>query len=1352
MTDDNTPPLGPERLVLFHSPDPGELGIQWEHGADGYVRITSIPSDMDEGDAGTKGGEGNSSNTTNNSSNNDNSAYTGSRRSKIGVVEGQIAAGDVLCEAAGVNMRRPISDHMWKLTTGLLRVAPRPIEVRVAAPRTVATEDAESDEDEGDSVCDGSYYQLELGDSADRANAAVHRLPGSPGTVAPAAAAVAASPGDISALSSPPITPRTPQPAMRDPFQDAGRFGPEERRITFHTQSLGVKLHRSPTEGIVHVLHVAPYRPFTRPDDCDPPRVREGPDGGYLEPGDVVLEVGGVDLRGKAIGVAEWADMVHFIRQVGRPLEVVVAKDRLFTRERAGVRAEEAMEEVRTEKEQHEEKQEEGENEGSEIDAAKKEDYSSILEDVRFNVKRDEICNLPSNLLVADDCLLPAMGDICVSPCGSTSVAAVVQPTSPIRNDSTWIKPSRIEPVTVLEGNNYGVSEVANVAESSNSACNAKETLSSCTEQTPSSYTKDDNLCDGDAAAVKDGGAGLEDKALSLFTSAQKDQYLPSKERMDAADVLLPIIEVDSTDAAPNPPALSKHETVDFSPVPLAASRKYYSEERSSPVQKQAGISLVKMPWDKEAHLEEDANNVGNLNREQMECPRHVFPADEPMPSFTATTRNADDARQQKPTIDGADSDKKNETDAGKNSVIELADNNTDELRQEKKKSVTELRAMFSPIKRAAAEAAAEGRVSSISEVEGEANNSAKQNMKSVVIPLATSASCNDVVTRNSSEESWHTATTFEEEKSSDDDSPTKTMETTNKYQSQGLISPPACNGTDETDNNVRSLPVTTPADVPLPLCEAYPPDRSVANPSLSGTNTAAAFRSSSITRSPILEENNLAVARSSEDPDDTNINAKEDPPATVLPTSTCSTETSRALAQETNEGTTVQTTTATEKKTLSPLAAPRPSTPEGNDVGMHVPKLEQIPVKETHKLEATPHRKPATPLNNDSSMISESPFHKIFLQDLKDEFEAIESRDDIAVKQQDEKTTKTNNVTSFPAPPSSQSVVHSDARIISKPEKQRHLISRWASCSSPAGSTVGVGDNNSFSTKKNTLSKRSFCASDAPNSPFVGDIEFGSFANAHQQRAPVSALFSQAFVVQHVPGAGAEEPTNVRWMQTDSPLFVLKKDIKDSIGADSEREMQENQGAVSAGGESSYLQIYSPRIQPHNPKTLVSSMKAFSNSQPPAFDMYPCVEEDPESDTSANLLDGTIVYADSLEDNGPMLDCCGVTAAFCGGESMFEGLVSGSYHQPKEKTKRAFSPRRKTLLSRLRNKKANSKKNKGGDRKNVEYGNLDEDKESCSMKGVRKAHVQLTYQNIRGQTMASANQFSLLLDDEVNL
>ena len=75
-----------------------------------------------------------------------------------------------------MNMRHPISDHMWKLTLGLMKVAPRPIEIYVVSDDDgiVSSDDDErDDDDDGTEVMNGttnvndsvnnttSYYQLE---------------------------------------------------------------------------------------------------------------------------------------------------------------------------------------------------------------------------------------------------------------------------------------------------------------------------------------------------------------------------------------------------------------------------------------------------------------------------------------------------------------------------------------------------------------------------------------------------------------------------------------------------------------------------------------------------------------------------------------------------------------------------------------------------------------------------------------------------------------------------------------------------------------------------------------------------------------------------------------------------------------------------------------------------------------------------------------------------------------------------------------------------------------------------------------------------------------------------------------
>ena len=126
---------------------------------------------------------------------------------------------------------------------------------------------------------------------------------------------------------------------------------------------------------------------------------------------------GGVDLRNNCIGVEEWADMVHFVRHVGRPLEMVMARDKAFvapmppagaattetTETTTGTSngkmmiadddAREETEEVKVE--------EDGGMEAEEVDARTMlgggAGGGGMFDDViRFSLRADEICNLPA--------------------------------------------------------------------------------------------------------------------------------------------------------------------------------------------------------------------------------------------------------------------------------------------------------------------------------------------------------------------------------------------------------------------------------------------------------------------------------------------------------------------------------------------------------------------------------------------------------------------------------------------------------------------------------------------------------------------------------------------------------------------------------------------------------------------------------------------------------------------------------------------------------------------------------------------------------------------------------------------
>ena len=379
-----------ERLVLFHSPCLDELGVDLEHGQDGYVRIVKR-----QNEDGSFGGT-------------------------LGLVEGQYESGNIVCEVASVNLRHSISEHMFRLCIALMKVTPRPIEIVVKdEAQDIPQQRSQMYSVAGDAVVISASSPKGTDDQAEK-EAEVDE-------------------------DHPEIT--------CNPFDDPQRFG-EERRIVFHTESLGIKLHRSPHEGVVHVLHVAPYQPLP---DSKPPR--EGDNGGHLEQGDVILEVGGVDLRNKVIGQAEWADMVFFIKSVGRPLEMVVAKDKLFTRERAGVTLDGIVKQVQKQVEQVQEQEvmdhpwrhgrkkaddswlRRNDDAGDSNDEASVEPESSATnaEEVADGCEEDKendgpVCN-PSKAMES------VLEQVCV-PTDNLCGDAVV--TSP-KNDTSWIKKPKVE-------------------------------------------------------------------------------------------------------------------------------------------------------------------------------------------------------------------------------------------------------------------------------------------------------------------------------------------------------------------------------------------------------------------------------------------------------------------------------------------------------------------------------------------------------------------------------------------------------------------------------------------------------------------------------------------------------------------------------------------------------------------------------------------------------------------------------------------------------------------------------------------------------------------------------------------
>ncbi len=88
--------VGPERIVTFLSKP---MGVKLNRGPDGIIRILSAtPTDA---------------------------------RPDLSR-QGNIFKGDILREAAGVDLRRPLTNVMWSDTVALLKIAPRPMVVKVA--------------------------------------------------------------------------------------------------------------------------------------------------------------------------------------------------------------------------------------------------------------------------------------------------------------------------------------------------------------------------------------------------------------------------------------------------------------------------------------------------------------------------------------------------------------------------------------------------------------------------------------------------------------------------------------------------------------------------------------------------------------------------------------------------------------------------------------------------------------------------------------------------------------------------------------------------------------------------------------------------------------------------------------------------------------------------------------------------------------------------------------------------------------------------------------------------------------------------------------------------------------------
>ncbi len=105
--------VGQEREVFFHT---DSLGIKLSRHTDGYVRVLSV------------------------------TPYRSNNDDQQPLRTGEIYAGDVVREVCGVDLRHPIDSAVWKMTVGLMKMAPRPLQLVVARelPKTMEEEENNS--------------------------------------------------------------------------------------------------------------------------------------------------------------------------------------------------------------------------------------------------------------------------------------------------------------------------------------------------------------------------------------------------------------------------------------------------------------------------------------------------------------------------------------------------------------------------------------------------------------------------------------------------------------------------------------------------------------------------------------------------------------------------------------------------------------------------------------------------------------------------------------------------------------------------------------------------------------------------------------------------------------------------------------------------------------------------------------------------------------------------------------------------------------------------------------------------------------------------------------------------------
>ena len=309
-----------ERVVIFHE---RSLGIQISRHTDGYVRVLSVASS--------------SSSPTDTNAMTSSPSSSSVRQSFPPTVanarEGEIRPGDVVREVGGVNLRMPIDAGVWKLTIGLVRMAPRPLTFVVAGEASNASPKSSGETSSTtttttttDRDSPSSTTNAPNGDDDDDDDDMPWR-------------------GRARSRMQPARAWNAPAAMPPDDGYLARNFGPNARVVTFHESSLGIQLRRDGHGRAIVVDVVVPPPPQRRSSlassffgggggTSSTPSVS-----GDIRAGDVVLDVndGAWDLRDRPLfDIDEWRELIEYVRDgTSRPLRMVVVSS-TFAEERGG--------------------------------------------------------------------------------------------------------------------------------------------------------------------------------------------------------------------------------------------------------------------------------------------------------------------------------------------------------------------------------------------------------------------------------------------------------------------------------------------------------------------------------------------------------------------------------------------------------------------------------------------------------------------------------------------------------------------------------------------------------------------------------------------------------------------------------------------------------------------------------------------------------------------------------------------------------------------------------------------------------------------------------------------------------